>query len=173
MYDTFVSAPSASTDCILLEQGKAIAEDKALLDTITVSAKNLVGKAYVTNPDGTVPVPCGGSSPHRPTDIHARVDIIDELQGIVISRAVLRGSIVPYIVTKPTESVYVPNELLPPYYTALKQQRESGKYNLPAISEMGVTSMSCHLYRIYDGKIQGMMFLFNLIAPGAHSPWDK
>jgi hypothetical protein len=76
-------------------------------------------------------------------------------------------------VTKPTESVYVPNELLPPYYTALKQQRESGKYNLPAISEMGVTSMSCHLYRIYDGKIQGMMFLFNLIAPGAHSPWDK
>ena len=173
MFNTFISPPESSPDCLLYEEGKIVAEDAALLKDISMSGPPRKGKAYVVNPDGTVPVPCGGSSPHRPPYFNAKTDIIDEEQGIVVSRATLHGETVPYVVATPTESVYVPYELLPPFMDHLATQRASGKYTLPSIRPMDVTSITSHIYRIYDNKIQGMMLLFNLTAPGAHSPWDQ
>jgi hypothetical protein len=174
MFNTFLSPPPSSPDCVLFEEGKIVAEDQSLLKSISdKDSSPKKGKAYIVNPDGTVPVPCGGGSPHRPPYFNAKTDILDEDQGIVISRATLHGETVPYIITKPTESVYVPYELLPPFVEHLGEQRASGKYTLPSIRPMSVTSITSHIFRIYDGKIQGMMLLFNLAPPGAHSPWDE
>jgi len=173
MFNTFLSPPESSPDCVLFEEGKIVEENAELLKSISDKAgPPKKGKAYIVNPDGTVPVPCGGGSPHRPPYFNAKTDILDEEQGIVVSRATLHGETVPYIVTTPTESVYVPYELLPPFIAHLGEQRASGKYPLPSIKPMGVTSITSHIYRIYDSKLQGMMLLFNLAPPGAHSPWD-
>jgi hypothetical protein len=148
IFDTRVSAPDISPGCLLMENGKMVAE----------------------NPDGTVPIPCG-SPPNRPTDSQARTDIVDEEQGVVVSIAIVHGVAQPYLVTNPTESAFVPDAMLAPYTDMLKQQQSSGKYQAASLRPMPATQVVAELHRLYDGKLQGMMMLQTLGAPGSHSPW--
>jgi hypothetical protein len=177
IFDTSVAAPEAASGCVVMENGKVVAENPDVLKAIggpptgdpkdVEPNKNGVPRA---NPDGTVPVPCGNPS-NRPTDKHARTTIIDEERGVVVSMAVVHGVAEPYLVTKPTESAFVPNALLRPYADMLKKQQSSGQFKGAAVRPMAASAAVSEVHRIYDGKLQGLHLLVNLGAPGSSSPW--
>jgi hypothetical protein len=175
IFDTTVPAPEAAANCVVMENGKVVGENPDVLKAISGSPQNesTAGPGSGpkrTNPDGTVPVPCG-NPPNRPTDKNARTTILDEERGIVVSMAMVPGVVEPYLVTNPTESASVPNALLKPYAEMLRKQRSSGKFNAPALRAMQNTAAVCEVHRIYDGKLQGLHLLVNLGAPGGRSPW--
>ncbi|MGE4432180.1 MAG: hypothetical protein AB7E05_15725 [Sphingobium sp.] len=176
-FDNSFSPPPGSPDCMLMEQGKFVAEHPkvwAAIGPAVVPGKptpQKAGKAYVRNADGTVPIPCSGGSPKRPQDPNARVDIIDEEQGIVVTRGTIhQAHVLPYHVTNPTESVEVPDSLTDDA-PALESLKGSGGTALPSLRPTPVTSFSSAVYRIYDGKIQGMMLMFYLVPAGSQNPF--
>jgi hypothetical protein len=166
IFDTSIAAPDASSSCVVMENGKVVAENPDVLKAIGSPAP--VGPT--ANPDGTVPVPCG-NPPNRPTDKHARTSIIDEERGVVVSMAVVHGVAEPYLVTTPTETAFVPDALLQPLLDMLKKQQASGKFKAAAMRPMAATASVAEVHRIYDGKLQGLHLLVNLGAPKASSPW--
>ncbi len=173
IFDTTVPAPEAAANCVVMENGKVVGENPDVLKAIgggPDESKAAAKGPQKTNPDGTVPVPCG-NPPNRPTDKNARTTIIDEERGVVVSMAMVPGVVEPYLVTNPTESASVPNALLKPYTDMLKRQRSSGKFTAPALRAMQNTAAVSEVHRIYDGKLQGLHLLVNLGAPGARSPW--
>jgi hypothetical protein len=171
VFDRSISEPGASPDCVLIENGALVAENPDIAKAVAgQNGPKPKGKAYVPNADGTVPIPCG-TGPRHTTDPKARVDIIDEQTGVVVSEGVLNGVTEPYLVTSPTISAYVPDQVLAPYANMLKQQQDSGKYTQPAIRAMRATSLTAHILRVYDGKIQGMMLLIRQAPPGSTSVW--
>jgi len=175
-FDSAFSPPPGSPDCVLMEQGKFVAEHPKVWAAIGPAvvpgkpAPQKAGKAYVRNPDGTVPIPCGGGSPKRPQDPNARVDIIDEEQGIVVTRGTIQAHVLPYHVTTPTESVEVPDSLTDDA-PALESLKDAGEKARPSLRPTPVTSFSSAVYRIYDGKIQGMMLMFYLVPSGSQNPF--
>ena len=175
IFDTSVPAPDVAPGCVIMENGKVVAENPEVLKHIgptqndTPKANDEKAKLAL-NPDGTVSVPCG-NPPNRPTDKQARTTIIDEEQGVVVSLAIVSGIAEPYVITHPTESAFVPDALLQPYVDMLKKQQASGKFTDPALRQMSATAVTAELHRIYDGKLQGLHLLVNLGAPGSRSPW--
>jgi hypothetical protein len=175
IFDEKIAGIEASTDCVLMENGKIVAENPSVAAAVGGAPAPAVppkGKAYTANSDGSVPIPCGIPTP-RPTDSKARVDIIDTEQGIVVSQGVVYGITEPYLVTLPTESAFVPNQILGDYVNMLRSQQQSGRYTAPALQSMAATGMTAQIERIYGGKIQGMMLLINLGAAGGQSVWTK
>jgi hypothetical protein len=174
IFDTSIPAPEASSNCVVMENGKVVAENpdvlKAIGGPVTGDAPKAGRRLSKVNADGTVPVPCG-NPPNRPTDKHARTTIIDEEQGVVVSMAVVPGVAEPYLVTKPTESAFVPNALSQPYTDMLNKQLASGRYKDSAVRPMSATAAVAEVHRIYDGRLQGLHLLVNLGAPGSSSPW--
>jgi hypothetical protein len=166
IFDTSVPAPEVAPGCVIMENGKVVAENPEVLKHIGPTQNDNLA----LNPDGTVSVPCG-NPPDRPTDKLARTTIIDEEQGVVVSLAVVNGIAEPYVITHPTESAFVPDSLLQPYVAMLKKQQASGKFTDPALRQMSATAVTAELHRIYDGKLQGLHLLVNLGAPGSRSPW--
>ena len=174
IFDTSVPAPDVAPGCVIMENGKVVAENPEVLKHIGPTRKEGANEQanLGVNPDGTVPVPCG-NPPGRPTDKHARTSIADEEQGVVVSLAIVNGITEPYLVTHPTESAFVPDSLLRPYVEMLKKQQTSGQFTDPALRQMAATAVTAELHRIYDGKLQGLHLLVNLGAPGFRSPWVR
>jgi hypothetical protein len=176
IFDTRVAAPEVSSSCVVMENGKVVAENPDVLKAISQAAQGAADqggaekRSSAANPDGTVPVPCG-NPPNRPTDRNARTDIIDEEQGVVVSMAVVHGVAEPYLITNPTESAFVPDALLQPYLDMLSKQQSSGHFKAAAIRPMSATAAVAEVHRVYDGKLQGLHLLVNLGAPGSSSPW--
>jgi len=167
IFDTDVPSPPVGEDCLLMENGKVVGENPEVLKYVAAPGSKLETRR---NPDGTVPIACG-VPPGRPTDKLARTEIVDEASGVVVSLAMISGDVEPYVVTNPTDSAFVPFALLQPYADMLKKQQASGKYHAPALHAMPATLAVAELYRIYDGKIQGMMMLQNMMPIGSTSPW--
>jgi len=169
IFDTRIKAPEVAPGCVIMEDGKVVAENPDVAKS--VGPANQANKPpAMTNSDGTVPIPCG-NPPGRPTDPQARANIVDEEQGVVVSLAMVEGMTEPYLVTVPTESAFVPNAMLQPYADMLAKQQASGKFTAPALRPMRATQVVAELHRIYDGKLQGLMMLHSTGAPGASSPW--
>jgi hypothetical protein len=176
IFDTRIPAPEVSSSCVVMENGKVVAENPDVLKAIGQPDQTGADKGkgeygpVTANPDGTVPVPCG-NPPNRPTDKHARTTIVDEEQGVVVSMAVVQGVAEPYLVTTPTESAFVPDALSQPYLDMLKTQQGSGRFNAAALRPMAASAAVAEVHRIYDEMLQGLHLLVNLGAPGSSSPW--
>lgn len=173
IFDTSVPAPDPAPGCVVMENGKVVAENPDVLKSIGGGAANAPESTPVSAASArpaSVPVPCG-NPPSRPTDKYARTTIIDEERGVVVSMATVHGISEPYLVTTPTESAYVPEALLQPYADMLKSQESSGRFKEPAVRPMPATAAVSEMHRIYDGKLQGLHLLVNLGAPGSRSPW--
>jgi hypothetical protein len=168
IFDTAVEGPVPAAGCVLMENGKIVGENPEVLKSIMSSKMDV--SSLQRNPDGTVQIPCG-VPPDRPTDRNARTDIVDEDQGIVVSFAMVSGMVEPYVITNPTDSAFVPNSMLSSYTGMLKKQQDSGNYTAPALRPTPASLAVAELYRIYDGKLQGMMMLQNMAPIGATSPW--
>jgi hypothetical protein len=171
VFDSRIDGPPNSPDCVLMENGAKVAERPEVAQAVNSdsSGPKPDGKAYRPNPDGTVPIPCG-TPKGRPTDPAARVEIVDEQQGIVVSQAVVSGWVEPYLARKPTESAFVPEQILKPYTDMLQQQLRTARYD-SALRPMQATAAAAEVRRIYNGKLQGQLLLVNLGAAGGRSPW--
>ncbi|MDS0862958.1 hypothetical protein NUV25_35195 [Burkholderia pseudomultivorans] len=169
IFDTRVESPSASPACVLMENGKVVEENPAVLKEV-MPTNGHDSPLLKLNSHGLVTIPCG-VPPGRPTDPHARVDVIDEEQSIVVSIATVQGMVEPYLVTRPTESAFVPVAMLQPYLAMLTKQRAVGHYTIPAMEAMPASITVAQMHRIYDDKLQAMQMLQKLGPAGARSPW--
>jgi hypothetical protein len=175
IFDPSVPAPDVAPGCVIMENGKVVAENPDVLKHIGPTQQSSTKAADAkpspsTNPDGTVSIPCG-NPPERPADKLARTSIIDEEQGVVVSLGIVHGISEPYVITQPTESAFVPDSLLRPYVEMLKNQQASGKFTAPALRPMAASAVTAEVHRVYDGKLQGLHLLVNIGAPGFRSPW--
>lgn len=169
IFDTSVNGPPPSADCVLMENGKVVEENPDVLKQV-MPKDGHPQPELKRNSDGLVSIPCG-LPPNRPTDPHARTDIVDEDQGVVVSIATVQGVVAPYLVTSPTESAFVPDAMYKPYAEMLVKQRSTGHYALPAMQGMRASITVAEMHRVYDGKLQGMEMLQRLGPPDARSPW--
>jgi hypothetical protein len=167
VFDRRLKGVPAASACVLMENGKVVAEHAEVAQAVGGGAP---GAGPAANADGSVPIPCG-TPPVRPTDPKARVEIVDEVQGIVVAQAVVHGVAQPYLATTPTESAFVPDQILAPYAKMLEEQKRAAKNTAPAVKAMAATGAAVEIRRIYDGKLQGQHLLVNLGAPGSRSPW--
>lgn len=167
VFDSRLKGVPSAPACVLMENGKVVAEHAEVAQAVGGGAP---GEGPAANADGSVPIPCG-TPPARPTDPKARVEIVDELQGIVVSQAVVHGITEPYLATTPTESAFVPSQIHAPYRKMLDEQKRAGKNTAPALKAMEATGAAVEIRRVYDGKLQGQHLLVNLGAPGSRSPW--
>lgn len=168
IFDVSIEGPPPAEACRMMENGAPVAEDAEVLQYVGGGAPTLP-----LNPDGSVPIPCG-APPIRPTDPDARTDIVDEVQGIVVSFGTITGYAQPYLITHPTTSAFVPVSLGQPYQDLLKAQRASGKYGKqPEIAPMLASITVAQMHRYYDGKLQGMHLLEKIGPVGGRSPWVK
>lgn len=170
MFDVRLTAPLAAAECRLLENGQEVQENPEVLAAIMpADAKH--GPQLPKNANGTVPVPCG-APPDRPSDPHARTNIIDEEQGVVVSMGTVHGFAAPYVVTSPTESAFVPASMLSPYNAFMQSKIKAGNLKNPYIKDMKASGTAIYVVRIFDGQMQGLHLMVNLGAPGAVSPWN-
>jgi hypothetical protein len=165
IFDTAINGPEPAASCLMMENGKPVAEDPEVLKIVGAG-----GPQFTRNADGSVPIPCG-APPIRPADPQARTDIVDEVQGIVVSIGTVEGIVQPYLITAPTTSAFVPLSLGQPYLDLLAAQRKTGRFNRPELAPTPASITVAQMHRYYDGKLQGMHLLEKLGPPGAHSPW--
>jgi hypothetical protein len=152
----------ASPDCILMELGGIVYEDPDYLDTMQNEGKKSDSKELVTIPAGLWPV--------RPCDPNARVEVIDEEQGIVAGFATVHGYVCPYIVPHETGSCFVPDSMIELHRKTITPELMNGK---KAIKEMPATAASVDIVRFHSGKVQGMHRLTTLEGLGSESYWVK
>jgi hypothetical protein len=168
VFDMSVAGLPIGSDCLLMENGKVVGENPEVMKQVVPPGTDLSKLRF--NADGSVAIPCGLPA-GRPTDAHARTDIVDEEAGIVVSLAVVPGMVEPYVINTPTDSAFVPDAMLKPYLDMLGKQLASGKYKAPRLRPMPATLAVAELLRIDDGKVQGMMMLQNMAPVGAGSAW--
>ncbi len=97
--------------------------------------------------------------------------VVDTKEGIVVGIATVQGEVQPYLITDPTVSAFIPLSLLKPYMDMLHHQRTSGTFTLPALRGLPASNTTVQVWRIFDGKLQGMHLLEHLQPPGVVSPW--
>ncbi|MBP2649932.1 MAG: hypothetical protein H6Q74_757 [Firmicutes bacterium] len=152
----------SSEDCILMEIGGIVYEDPEYLEGLNFDGK---GNEYRSQEKVTIPA---GLAPARPTDPKARVAVIDEEQGIVVSFAVVHGYVAPYVVTKETGSCFVPAQMIEMHRGTLKPEMFKGR---KVAQEMPASATTVEILRFHSGKVQGMHRYINLQGPGASTPW--
>jgi len=170
IFDRDVQSPPISENCVMMENGQRSNENPDVLKYLLPSDADM--SKVQKDSYGMDIVPCA-APPERPTDKNARVTVVDEEKGIVIASAIMSGEDQPYLVENPTTSAFVPNDIMQPYLDVLKAQDATGKFTQPRVRSWPVTASVTELYRYYDGKIQGMLLLFNMEPYGSTSPWVK
>ena len=163
IFDGQAPAPEASPDCLLMEVGGVVLEDPDYIDLL------MTGEIHERESDAHVPIPAG-IGPGRPSDPKARVVVVDEEQGIAVAIGVIPGFVSPYVVTKATETCFVPAEMIEMHYKTLRPEMFPGR-KIPV--EMPAVAVNCEMVRLHSGKIQGIHLFNRLVAPGGGTPWVK
>ena len=168
IFDPALTAPPVAAGCLMMENGKYSDDNfKVLKYLLPPTGRRTV---LQHNAKGLGLVPCMNPA-QRPADRLARTGIADRRKGIVVSMAMIPGVVQPYLVTNPSESAFVPDAIAPPYQRLLAAQYRSGAFTAPRLQAMPVTAAVAQLFRIYDGKIHGVLLLINVEPPGSKSPW--
>jgi hypothetical protein len=163
IFDGQAPAPEASPDCLLMEVGGVVLEDPEYIDLL------MTGEIQNRDSDEKVPIPAG-IGPGRPSDPKARIAAIDEDQGIVVAIGVIPGYVSPYVITKATESCFVPAEMIEMHYKTLRPEMFPGRHMLV---EMPAVAVNCEMVRMHSGMIQGLQLFNKLQGPGGSTPWVK
>lgn len=166
IFDTGIPVPESAQACVLMEMGGMVYEDPDYLPAVMdvdQEFRDLTGKERIT-------IPCG-LIPNRPTDPDARVEVIDEEQGIVVSFAIVHGYVSPYLVTGATESCFVPDTMIKDHRSYLKALDSKVIQSRKVLREMPASVATVEVVRFHSNRIQGMHRYMNLQGPGAVSPW--
>jgi hypothetical protein len=167
IFNTSLPAPQVCSDCIFMEMGGIVYEDPDYLKAVDpygdTKEKKPVAKKLVTIPCGLIPT--------RPGDPKARVAVIDEEQGIVISFGVVNGMVSPYLLKSVTETCFVPDSMIAQHREYLNGLNPADLKDRNILREMPASVNTIEMIRFYSNQIQGMHRLMNLQGPGAGSPW--
>lgn len=167
IFDTSLPAPEVCSDCIFMEMGGIVYEDPDYLKAVdpygNTKEEKPAAKKLVTIPCGLIPT--------RPGDPNARVAVIDEEQGIVISFGVVSGMVSPYLLKTVTETCFVPDSMIAQHREYLKGLNTKDLKDRNILKEMPASVNTIEMIRFYSNQIQGMHRLMNLQGPGAGSPW--
>ena len=163
IFDGQAPAPAASPDCLLMEVGGVVLEDPEYIDLL------MTGEIQKHDSDENVPIPAG-IGPGRPSDPKARVVVVDEEQGVAVAIGVIPGFVSPYVVTKATESCFVPAEMIQMHHKTLRSEMFAGRQML---EEMPAVAVNCQAVRLHSGLIQGIHLFNKMVAPGGRTPWVK
>ena len=161
IFDAGLPAPDASPDCVLMEAGGVVLEDPDYLDVL------FGGEAKARESASKVSIPAGIGE-GRPSDPRARVAVIDEDQGIVVSIGVIPGFVSPYLIPSATESCFVPTDMM---HMHLRTLRPEAFENRQVLVEMPAVAVTCEVVRLHSGKLQGLQLFHNLQGPGGGTPW--
>jgi hypothetical protein len=161
IFDADAPAPEASPDCVLMEAGGVVYEDAGYLDALFGDET----KARTSGEKVSIPA---GLMAGRPSDPKARVVVIDEDQGVVVSIGVVPGFASPYVILNATESCFVPAAMM---HMHLKTLDEKLFKDRQVLVEMPAVAITIELVRMYSGKIQGLQMFSNLQGPGGGTPW--
>jgi hypothetical protein len=127
----------------------------------------MTGELSQRDSDEKMPIPAGVGL-GRPSDAKARVVVIDEDQGIVVAIGVIPGFISPYVVTKATESCFVPAEMIHMHYKTLRPEMFADRQLLVRCPPYAA---NCEVVRLHSGKIQGIQLFNKKQGPGGGTPW--
>jgi hypothetical protein len=167
IFDTSLRAPEVCSDCIFMEMGGIVYEDPDYLKAVdpygNTKEEKPVAKKLVTIPCGLIPT--------RPGDPNARVAVIDEEQGIVISFGTVNGMVSPYLLKTVTETCFVPDSMIAQHREYLKSLNPADLKDRNILREMPASVNTIEMIRFHSNQIQGMHRLMNLQGPGAGSPW--
>jgi hypothetical protein len=167
IFDTSLPAPEVCSDCIFMEMGGIVYEDPDYLKAVDPygdpKEEKSVEKKLVTIPCGLIPT--------RPGDPNARVAVIDEEQGIVISFGVVNGMVSPYLLKTVTETCFVPDSMIAQHREYLKGLNQEDLKDRNILREMPASVNTIEMIRFHSNQVQGMHRLMNLQGPGAGSPW--
>ncbi|MDK2770021.1 MAG: hypothetical protein KYX69_20165 [Sphingomonas sp.] len=166
MFSPKMESPAAHPDCRLMENGKIVGEEPEMMAFMLPEGAPLPEERL---PDGSIPMLCP-IVPERPADPHARV-IADAATGLVVAIATVEGIVQPYPVTTPSWSAFVPGEMVAHYHGALARANATGKYKSETIAPLPATIFVAQMFRVYDGKVQGMHLFQKMSAPGSRSIW--
>jgi len=152
----------ASEDCILMEIGGIVYEDPDYLNVLQDGdeAEEAKSKELVTIPAGLWPL--------RPQDPNARVVVVDEEQGVVVSIASIDGYVCPYVVANETGSCFVPGCMIEQHRRTLNKEMYKGR---SVMKEIPSNACTVEILRFHSGKVQGMHRYIHMQGPGAKSPW--
>lgn len=168
IFDRDITSPPLADDCVMMENGEISNEDPEVLKYLLPS--DVAASQVHKDAAGRALVPCA-APPERPTDKKARIDVVDEEQGIVIAAAMFDGIDQPYLVENPTTSAFVPSDIMAPYLGVLKAQAATGQFTQPRVKGWPVTASVIEMYRYYGGRIHSMHLLFNMEPEGSKNPW--
>ncbi|MBN1628926.1 MAG: hypothetical protein JW990_04120 [Thermoleophilia bacterium] len=161
IFDSSLPVPDAAPDCFLMELGGVVMEDPEYEDLLwsgEIKQRDVVKKE---------PIPMG-LPPVRPSDPNARVAVIDEDQGIVVSIGLVPGFVSPYVVRSATESCFVPAAMIEMHHRTLRPEMFPGR---SVLFEMPAVSVTCQVVRMHSGLIQGTQLFNKLQGPGGGTPW--
>lgn len=182
MFDNSIDLPPSGPACFLLENGGVVKEEPEWqkyfgggADAPPPPGAGAPGGVPPAGAPGAGSEPPGGMGcplfPGRPADPHARVDVVDSEQGVVVAIATVRGLVEPYPVTKPTWSAFVPYDILSMFTDSLKKANATGLYKEPVLQATPASISVGQAFRVYDGKVQGFHMFEKLGPPNATSPW--
>lgn len=162
---SIVSEYKSAPDLILMELGGVVYESP-------VYSYALNPDAFEKEPEPTdprEPIPFG-IPPQRPCDSNARVVVVDENQGIVVTIGMIEGYVSPYIVPDENSSCFVPGSLMEMHRNSLKDELFIGK---KAAKEMPASAITMTVNRYHSGMVQGYHQYILMQSPGARSVWAE
>lgn len=162
IFDTSLAGPASDPGCTLMENGGIVQEFVDFSDLM------MGADSGPHDPEATAPMTGVGLDAFRPGDPDARVIAADVEQGIVVSIGVVRGSVMPMVTRAANISAFVPTSMVEMHARTLRPEWIAGR---SVVSPAPVTCLSTQIWRIFDGKVQGVQMYNSLTGAGATPVW--
>jgi hypothetical protein len=163
IYDRSMEGPESAEACVLMEQGGIVHE---LVDFMELMFDTPPGDH---EPEATKEMYGVGLDPFRPDGLDAQVWAINEAAGIVAVVGTVHGYVLPTVTRSANLSAFVPESMLEMHARSIKPEWIAGRNVLT--TELPVTSFNAQIWRMYDGKVQGLQMYNFLTGSGAKYPW--
>lgn len=170
LFDPSLTPPPADPACVIVETGRVARLTGEMQASVTQSVPTAApsGRSART----LAKVSCEIVA-HRPKDPAARVTIVDEEQGEVVSLAQIRGIVSANLMTIPPESIFLPDNYYARYLGLQTAQRAKLAPNTTELRPMPTTAAVVELARVFDGRLQGFQRFIHVTPEGAISPWVR
>lgn len=163
IYDTTLEGPASAERCVLMEQGGIVHEYVDFMELMFGEPLPEHAPEDVTEMYGV------GLDAFRPHDPSAQVWAVDEAAGIVAVVGTVRGVVMPVVTRAANISAFVPDAMARMHERSILP---AGLANRSVLAQdMPATSFNTQIWRMYDGRVQGIQMYNFLTAPAAVRPW--
>lgn len=163
IYDTTLEGPASAESCVLMEQGGIVHEYIDFMELMFGEPLPEHAPEDVTEMYGV------GLDPFRPHDDSAQVWAVDETAGVVVVIGTVRGRVMPVVTRAANVSAFVPESMTEMHARSILPEGLTGRRVLE--QDMPVTSLNTQIWRMFDGRVQGVQMYNFLTAARAVRPW--